>query len=273
MPRALILSSFVAANRIGGGAQQLALMALGIEAVLAPTILLGRNPARGAVGLATDRALFQGLVDGIEAEGLFARTHLVITGYFASAAQVTMAAATLRKVRAAAPGATIVVDPIMGDDPKGLYVAPEVAEAIAAELVPLADWITPNAWELSHLTGREITDAPGAAAAARSLGARALVTSAPARPGEIGLVCCDGPDARLYAHPRCAAAPNGTGDLVTAVFAAGLIQGLAPQAAAERAAIAAAQAVDAAGLGDLPLVGLAESLSHPAALLRIETLS
>jgi len=273
MPTALILSSFVAANRIGGGAQQLVLAALGIEAFLAPTILLGRNPAKGSAGEAMSPGLFQGLVDGLEAEGLLARADLVITGYFASAAQVGVAAETLAKVRAASPGVVVVVDPILGDHPKGLYVKPEVAEAIAARLVPAADWITPNAWELGRLARREIATAADAAAAARGLGVRALVTSAPAREGEIGLLLWDGAAASLYAHARRPQAPNGAGDLAAAVFAAGLAQGLTPQHAAARTAAAASRMVDLAAEGDLPLTALGEVLLRGAGGVRIEALS
>ena len=50
MALALILSSFVAASGIGGGAQQYVLAAHRIDPVLAPTVLLGRNPAQGATG-------------------------------------------------------------------------------------------------------------------------------------------------------------------------------------------------------------------------------
>ncbi|HEY3695674.1 PfkB family carbohydrate kinase [Phenylobacterium sp.] len=269
MPLALIFSSFVAANRIGGGAQQVALAALGVEAVLAPTILLSRNPAKGAVGRATEPELFQGLLDGIEAEGLFARADLVITGYFTSAAQVEAAAAAIGKVRATSPGVRVVTDPILGDEPKGLYVRPEVAEAVAAALVPRADALTPNAWELAYLTGCPVGGPAQAAAAARTLGRPVLATSVPAGAGEIGVVAADGAGAKLYAHPRQAQAPNGTGDLVTAVFAAGLVQGLGFQAAARRATGAAVQAVQAGG-DDLPLVDLAERLLQPKHGLRIE---
>ncbi len=270
MSTALILSSFVAANRIGGGAQQIALTALGIEAHLVPTTILGRNPARGASGQATAPELFQGMVDDVAAEGLFARIDLVITGYFASAEQVRIAAATLARLRAANSNLVTVVDPILGDHPKGLYLPAEVAASMAAALVPAADWITPNAWELAHLTGRAVESAEAAAAAARTLGGRALVSSIPAGAGEIGLVLCDGANACLYAHPRREQAPNGAGDLVTAVFAAGLVQGLTPDAAAAAATAAAAHMIDAAAeMGDLPLAQLVQALRQPVAGLRM----
>lgn len=273
MPTALIFSSFVAANRIGGGAQQLALTALGFEAYLAPTVVLGRNPARGAAGQVVEAETFSGLIQGLEAEGLFARADLVISGYFADAAQVAVAADAIGKVRAAAPRVTVVVDPILGDHPKGLYVPPEVAQAIATLLVPQANWITPNAWELGHLAGCAIDTAADAAAAVDRLGVRALVTSAPAEADEIALMLCDGPDSCLYAHPRRAQAPNGTGDLTAAVFAAGLAQGLAPREAAAAAAAAAMHMVDAAAaLGDLPLAQLVRALREPAPGLRLQPL-
>jgi pyridoxine kinase len=271
MAPALILSSFVAANRIGGGAQVLALGAMGIDAYLAPTTLLGRNPAKGAAGQETSPDLFQGLIDGLEAEGLLAQAGLVVTGYFASAAQVGVAADVLAKVRAQGTGAIIVVDPILGDHPKGLYVKPEVAEAVAARLVPAADWITPNAWELGWLTRREIRSAADAVGAARGLGARALVTSVPVGPDEIGLALWDGDEARLIAHPRRPSAPNGTGDLTTAVFAGALTKG--PSAAAELAAFATARMIDAAGDGDLPLSILGEVLRGRIEGLRVQPLA
>jgi len=48
MPVALILSSFVAASRIGGGAQQYVLAAHRIDPVLAPTGAPLNGPCRGA---------------------------------------------------------------------------------------------------------------------------------------------------------------------------------------------------------------------------------
>jgi pyridoxine kinase len=270
---ALILSSFVAGNRIGGGAQQLALAALGIEAHLAPTIVLGRNPAKGATGRAIAPDHFAGMLGDLAAEGLFARADLVITGYFASAEQVRAAAGALGAIRAASPGVRVVVDPIMGDHPKGLYVAAGTAKAVADELVPRADFLAPNAWELSHLTGIIVDGPKSALQAARTLGRPVLATSIAAGPGEIGAVAVDDEAARLLAHPMRARSPNGAGDLVTAVLAAGLGRGLSFQAAAGRAVRAAALAVDAAGEADLPLADLATRLMQEPPGFRIEALN
>jgi pyridoxine kinase len=276
MPVALILSSFVAASRIGGGAQQYVLAAHRIDPILAPTVLFGRNPATGAVGDVTEPEVLRRMLADIEADAIFGEVDLVIVGYFAIPEQVEIAASLLQRIRAAAPRPPIiVVDPIMGDEPQGLYVQPQVADAIAARLVPLADWITPNLWELGRLTGPPITDAASAVAACRKLGRRALVTSVPGGDGEIGLLFCDAEEAVLFTHQRLAHAPKGAGDLVTASFGAGLIEGMTPRAAAERAARVAAETVKTAlewGVVDLPIIALAEQLGNPTARVRVEAI-
>jgi pyridoxine kinase len=276
MPLALVLSSFVAASRIGGAAQQYVLAAHHIDPVLVPTVMLGRNPARGAHGQATPPELFAQMLADVEADALFGLVDLVITGYFASAEQVEIAAAALERILAASERApVVVVDPILGDFPGGLYVQPEVAHAVASRLVPLADWITPNLWELSYLTGDEVESAAAAVAAARKLGKPALITSAPVDEGEIGLLIVEAGSATLFSHKRLAHAPNGTGDLVTASFGAGLVEGLTPVAAAERAARAASEVVQAAQdwrSPELPIIALGERIVRPTAALRIEQL-
>src|ERR1700676_886871 len=123
MARVLILSSYVAASRVGGSAQMLALARLGIEPILVPSVLYGRHPGHGPPGGApVDAETFAAMIGGVEALGLFGRLDAVITGHFSTSAQVAIAAEALGRVRSAAPMARLIVDPIMGDDGKGLYV-------------------------------------------------------------------------------------------------------------------------------------------------------
>jgi pyridoxine kinase len=281
MPLALILSSFVAASRIGGAAQQYVLAAHKIDPVLAPTVMFGRSPAKGGKGEVTSAAVFARMLADIEADALFGLVDLVVTGHFSSPEQVDIAAGVLERVRTATRGAAfnpkplVVVDPIMGDTPKGLYVNPEVADRVADRLVPVADYITPNLWELDLLAGRELADLPAIRDAARQLGIPALVTSVPAGPDEVGLLYVDANDAVLFAHQKLPEAPDGTGDLVTASFGAWLVGGKPPLVAAEWAARAAAETVKAAQqwrAPELPIVALAERLVRPTAEVRIERL-
>src|ERR1700752_1800224 len=112
MPFALILSSHVAASRVGGGAQALALARFGVDAALVPSVLFGRHPGWGAPGggpvaVETMRAM----IDGIAANGLLALTDALVSGYFVSPDQVKLAGETIDRVRSAQPLVQVVVDP------------------------------------------------------------------------------------------------------------------------------------------------------------------
>ena len=200
MASVLILSSFVAASRVGGGARALALARLGIEPILVPTVLLGRHPGHGPPGGGPASAdTMEAMLGGIEAQGLFGQLEAVITGYFSTPEQTALAARTIDKAKAARPATRIVVDPIMGDAGKGLYVREETAAALAGGIVPRADLIAPNAWELGRLAGRPADDPETAIAAARALGKPTLVSSLTAGEG-LGVLYVDAREARLASH-------------------------------------------------------------------------
>jgi pyridoxine kinase len=245
MPRVLILSSHVAASPVGGGAQVVALARRGIDTVLVPTVLFGRHPGLGHPGggpVAIET--FEDMLRGVQTSGALEGLDAVITGYFASADQVAAAARTIDAVRAANPKARIVVDPIMGDHPRGLYVREDVAMMIAADLVPRAGLVAPNAWELERLVGPPAGDS---LEAARALGRPVLVSSID-RDGDIAVLYADAQEAWLASHRRIDSAPNGTGDRLTALFTAGLVLGASPSEALRDAVTAVAE----------PLIGSSE---------------
>lgn len=279
MPLALVLSSFVSASRVGGGGQQHVFQTWKIDPCLVPTVVFGRHPGKGAPGgVAVAPDAFRSALAAVEAEGLGPLADAVLTGYFAVPDQVSAAAETIDRVRSRPRAGYgdrlhVVVDPIMGDADAGLYVGEGVADAIARDLLPRADWITPNAWELGRLAGRPVRTAEEAVAAARSVGRPALITSVPVDQGLIGVVLVEADRARLFVHALYDGVPKGTGDLVAAVFTAELVQGADASAAAEaavRAAAACAKASHDWRATELPIVDLGDRLSRPAALVRIE---
>ncbi len=274
----LILSSHVAASRVGGMAQVLALQPFAIDTALVPTVLFGRHPGWGPPGGAAVAAeTMRGMLEGIEAQGLFALTDAVITGYFSTPEQVAVAHDALQRVRAANPAVRIIIDPVLGDEGKGLYVKPEVAAAIRESLVPQADFLTPNRFELGWLCGVSPPEtAEEAAKLARRLGKPALVSSIPGGAEEIGVLYADSENAWLALHAQVDRAPNGTGDVLTALFTAHLIEGQPPEKALVRAARSVAELVQAATLWDapeLPIVALGERLKAPTATIRLLLLS
>lgn len=282
MPLALILSSHVASSRVGGSAQALALAQFKIDAVVAPTVLYGRHPGWGAPGGAyVPVEAFEGMLDGIEANGLFGQADVVMTGFFASAAQVRAAARAIDAVRAApregayTPKVKVIVDPVMGDAGKGLYVAADVAEAIAGELVPRADLVAPNAWELERLTGAPARDPMAAVHAARLLGRPVLVSSVPRR-DEVGVVYADASEAWLAAHPRLPSAPNGAGDLLTALYAAAMIESQPVSYGLARAMGGLVETISGAltwNSPELPIVAMGARIKLTSPAVRIERLA
>jgi pyridoxine kinase len=230
----LILSSFVASSPVGGGMQARVLARMGFEPVLVPTVLYGRHPGLGAPGGgAVAPAVFASLLEGIAANGVLETAQAVLCGYFADPAQVAIAAETVDAARAASPGVTIVVDPIMGDGAGGLYVREAVAAALATELVARADLVCPNAFELERLSGQGIDDVRSAMQAARSLKRPVLASSVPVG-ADIGVLFADPAEAWLASHQRAGEDRKGAGDLLTALFVGHRLAGArARQALAE----------------------------------------
>jgi len=250
----------------------MALARLGLEPVLVPTVLFGRHPGHGPPGgRAVEAETLSSMLAAIGTQGAFLSLAAVIVGYMASPEQAAAAAVAIDAVRAQNPAARIVVDPIMGDAPGGLYVREETAEAIATLLVPRADVVAPNAWELQRLSGLEVEGPSTALRAAERLGRPALVSSVRAD-ADIGIVYANGAGAWLATHAEASAAPKGVGDLLTGYFTAALIQGLAGGEALAAAAGALADIVAAVqGLADPPMASLPTKLAS-SPRVRLEAL-
>jgi pyridoxine kinase len=243
MSPVLIISSHVAASRVGGGAQAAALAGLGVETIFAPTVLFGRHPGLGAPGGGrVPQDIFEGVLSGVEAAGAFEALGAVITGYFATHEQVGAAGQVIDHIRAVNREAWIVIDPIMGDTESGLYVGEAVAQTLARDLIPRADLIAPNAWELERLAGSTVVGPASAMAAAARVGRPTLVSSLDAG-ADIGVLYADGHGAWLASHPRSAKAPKGTGDLLTALFVAAVLEDASIETALETAVTAVAEIV------------------------------
>ncbi|WP_421789355.1 bifunctional hydroxymethylpyrimidine kinase/phosphomethylpyrimidine kinase [Hyphobacterium sp.] len=244
MPHVLILSSFVAGSRVGGRVSQSAFEARGIDTTFVPTTLMGRHPGHGAPGGGpVPVEQFGSMLEGIAAHGVFGLFDAVLTGYFASVAQVEIAAAAIEEIRKAprtrgdihafSNQVRIVVDPILGDA-GSLYVKEDVAAAIRDLLVPLADIITPNAFELAWLSGEDVSTPGGFIDAAAQTAPVTFMTSA--RFGDrFGTAYHAAGQAVLAAHKELENLPNGTGDFLTAELLGELITGTAPGDAFETA--------------------------------------
>ncbi len=238
MARVLAISSWVAAGHVGLSAIAPALNRIGCEIIQIPSITLSNH--RGwthAAGAPVPPHEMEAMAEAVDANGWLTGLDAVLTGYLPSAEHAATAARIISLCQKRSPSLGVIVDPVLGDNPKGLYVPIAVAEAIANHLVAEARVLTPNLFELSWLTGHDVSTPQAAIAAARSLiergdGQRVLVTSPPVESGMTGVLEVMRQRATLYRTPRIEAAPNGPGDVFAGLIAAGLETGRAVAAIA-----------------------------------------
>lgn len=176
------------------------------------------------------------------------------------------------RVRHAAPDANFLLDPVMGDESKGLYVDPGLVDFYRT-VCHRADILAPNAFELGLLTGCEISGAKDAATAAiRLLKGRThtvLVTSVPGdEPSSIVTMAASMDRVLGITTPRLPIDPKGAGDLFMALVAAQLLRGADMWSALERGVhtvwALSEQAIGAPERGvDLPLIDHQDVLTAP----------
>jgi pyridoxine kinase len=215
----LSLQSEVVYGHVGQGAARFALQRLGHEVWAVPTVLLSSHAGYGRVeGETVAAGLMRRLIDGLEANGWLSRCDAVVSGYLGSADQAEVVAEAVRRVKAINPAALYCLDPVFGDDGRA-YAKPGVPEAMSRALLPLADIVTPNAFELSSLAGIFVRDPGEALAATRRLGRQlAVATSIAVSPERVGILAVANEEAWLASTPRLEGAPHGSGDLFAALF-------------------------------------------------------
>jgi pyridoxine kinase len=215
----LSIQSDVVYGHVGNAAARFALQRLGHEVWAVPTVLLSSHAGYAKVGgesLSAD--LLRRLIDGLDANGWLGQADAVLSGYLGDKDHAGVAADAVRRAKAANSDALYCLDPVFGDAGRA-YAKPGVAEAMARELLPLADIVTPNVFELSSLTSVAIRNADDALVAAKRLGRPIVVaTSVPIADARIGTLAVSKEEAWLASTPLLENPPHGSGDLMAAVF-------------------------------------------------------
>lgn len=259
-PSILSVSSQVAYGHVGNAAIVPALQALGCEVLAVPTVLLAHHPGHGTPqGHAIPAQDVAGLLQGIEKVGALAQCSAVLTGYLGLAETAAVVADAVERLRRAQPAVLYLCDPVIGDDGR-VYVREGVEDAIRDRLLPLADAITPNHFELERLSGRPVATLEQAMSAARGLVARGprivVVTSLNhdrLAPGQIATLAVTAGEAWIAVTPRLQRVPRGSGDLLAALLLGHLTLGTS-LADALAGAASAVHAVLAASVGQPEMV-------------------
>ncbi|HVV61446.1 MAG TPA: pyridoxal kinase PdxY [Pseudolabrys sp.] len=222
----LSIQSHVAYGHVGNAAAVFPLRRIGVEVWPIHTVQFSNHTGYGSwTGRVFDAGMIREVVEGIEKRGVLSECDGVLSGYMGSAEIGSAILDTVGTVRGANPAARYCCDPVIGDVGRGVFVRPGVGEFIKEKLIPIANVITPNQFELDYLADRESKTLTQAAAAIDALHARGpqaiLVTSL--HTGEtpddaIDLVASDRSGQYLLRTPKLALVVNGAGDAIAALF-------------------------------------------------------
>ncbi len=169
------------------------------------------------------------MVAALENNGWLQTFDAIFSGYLPSAQHVEAVAAVVKRLRELNPAITYICDPIFGDDPKGHYIDERAATAIRDLLLPLADVLTPNRFELSWLSGLDVKSTRDAVEAISRLDRPMVVgTSIPDGPSRLATVLIAGGHALVGAVEKWDDVPHGTGDVFAGCLTARLMLGETP---------------------------------------------
>ena len=233
----LSIQSWVAYGHVGNASAIFPLQRLGAEVWAIYTVQFSNHTGYGA---GPDRCSLAKRCGswwtGLRLAAYLGRCDAVLSGYMGDSGIGEAILDALARVRAANPGAFYCCDPVIGDEGRGVYVRAGIPELLRDRALPLADLATPNAFELTHLTGLPCLTLDQAKAAVARLQQRM-------RPSGPRAVCYQPPHrsnaARLdrsprgrsgtvppYADASLPVAVNGAGD---ALAASSCSTGFAPE--------------------------------------------
>ena len=273
----IVISSHVMRGSVGNRAAVFALETLGFPVWAVSTIVMPWHPGHGrSTRVPVSAEDFDAIVSDLIRAPWRGEVKAVLSGYLGSAAQARSVARLVESLRADNPDLLYMCDPVCGDD-RGLYVPEETAAAIRDSLIPLASVATPNRFELAWLAGAPLETNAAIMEAALSLGPpRMLVTSAlPMMAGSTGNLYLSGTGALLAEHRIVPNPPNGTGDLLSAIFLSRLMEGLPEERALMMATASVFEIVARTakrGADELTLEQDASSISTPMAMVQMRRL-
>jgi pyridoxine kinase len=235
----LSIQSHVVYGHAGNSAAVFPLQRLGHEVWAINTVEFSNHTGYKAWrGEALSPALVENLVLGLEERDVLKNCKAVLSGYLGDPASGRAIISAVKKVRSHAPGALYCCDPVMGDVGRGFYVKPEIPDVFKNEVIPLADIVTPNQFELNALTGinaETLEDILEGVKRLHAAGPRIiLVTSLKTRDmegtdsPEIGMLVSDGKETYRISTPELyfenSTSMAGSGDLTTSVFLSGYLE-------------------------------------------------
>ena len=272
--RVLSIQSSVAYGHVGNSAAVFPLQRIGVEVMPIATVCFSNHTGYGSWrGPLMSGADIRDIVTGIEERGGLAGVDAVLSGYQGGNDIGDAILDAVARVKHHSPDAIYACDPVLGNATSGCHVSPEVQDLIRDRVVPNADLITPNQFELGFLTGTSpdtLESTLEAVDIARDRGpSTVLVTSVvrPDRPHDtLEMLAVTGDGAWSVQTPKLPLKANGSGDVTAALFTAhfrrtGDIAGALARTTAS--VFELLETTHASGQRELQLIAAQDAYAHP----------
>ncbi len=270
----LSIQSSVAYGHVGNSAAVFPLQRLGVEVWPVHTVHFSNHTGygqwRGPLLSADD---VREVVTGVQEVGALAEVDAVLSGYQGGEDVGAVILEAVALVKEANPAAIYACDPVMGNAASGCFVHPAIPALLRQRVVPRADLITPNQFELGFLTQTDpetLEDVLASADLALAMGpSTVLVTSVlrPDRPeGTIEMLAVQDDRAWVVRTPHLPLRANGSGDVTAALYTAHLLRTGRADVALARTASSVfdllARTLES-GRRELQLVQSQDEIAHP----------
>ncbi len=224
----LSIQSAVAYGHVGNSAAVFPLQRIGVEVLPVYTVNFSNHTGYGSWrGPLISPDDVREVILGIEERGVFPQIDVVLSGYQGSEGIADVILETVDRIKRANPDAVYSCDPVMGNAASGCFVAPAIPVLLRERVVPAADIITPNQFELGFLTGTQPDTLESTLASVelvRASGPQTVLVTSVERPdrepGSIEMLAVDDTGAWIVRTPYIPMKANGSGDVTAALFTA-----------------------------------------------------
>ena len=169
MKQILSIQSAVTFGFVGNSVAAPVITTLGMQPLLIDTISLAAHPGYGTIaGGPTDQTQFCAILKALTTLCVLPKVNNVMTGYLGDARQAGPIHSMIQNWQAERKDGLYILDPVLGDGGR-LYVNNAVVDQIRQTLLPLANIVTPNQFELGLLTESKINTVHDAAKAAKTM--------------------------------------------------------------------------------------------------------
>jgi pyridoxine kinase len=270
----LSIQSAVAYGHVGNSAAVFPLQRIGVEVLPVYTVNFSNHTGYGAWrGPLISPEDVHDVILGIEERGVLPEIDVVLSGYQGGVGIGDVIVDAVQRVKAANPSAVYACDPVMGNAKSGCFVAPEIPELLRDRVVPVADIITPNQFELGYLTGTDpgsLESTLASADLARAMGPSTVLVTSVERPDRapdtIEMLVVDDAGAWIVQTPLLPFKANGSGDVTAALFTAHYRETGSAATALERTVSSVFDLIEAthrSGRRELQLIEAQEAYAHP----------